>query len=217
MAGLNLFDMLAQTNNGAGITQLAQQFGIDEAQAQSAISALLPAISSGLKRNVAEPGGLQSLIQALQNGSHGELLDQPERLADEETIADGNSILSHILGSRDVSRAAADRASESTGLPSSLLQQMLPVIASMAMSALSKQTGDSSIGGMLSGMLAGNAPQGGSRAGGGLLGGMLGSVLGGGAAASTGSDNPLGGLGNLLDADGDGNSMDDIFDMLNRR
>ena len=214
MAGLNLFDMLAQTNNGAGIAQLAQQFGIDEAQAQSAISALLPAISSGLKRNVAEPGGLQSLIQALQNGSHG---DQPERLADEETIADGNSILGHILGSRDVSRAAADRASESTGLPSSLLQQMLPVIASMAMSALSKQTGNSSIGGMLSGMLAGNAPQGGSRAGGGLLGGMLGSVLGGGAAASTGSDNPLGGLGNLLDADGDGNSMDDIFDMLNRR
>ena len=216
MAGLNLFDMLSQTNNGAGISQLAQQFGLDEAQAQSAIRSLLPALSSGLKRNVSEPGGLASLMNALQNGNHAELLDQPQRLAEPETTNDGNAILGHILGSRDVSRAAATRASESTGLSSDLLKQMLPVIASMAMGALSKQTEDQSVSDMLGSVLSGNSSPSSSGAGGGLLGNVLGSVLGGGRTSAA-SDNPLGGLGSLLDADGDGNAMDDIFDMLGRR
>lgn len=216
MAGLNLFDMLSQTNNGAGISQLAQQFGLDEAQAQSAVRSLLPALSSGLKRNVSEPGGLASLMNALQNGNHAELLDQPQRLAEPAATNDGNAILGHILGSPDVSRAAAARASETTGLSSDLLKQMLPVIASMAMGALSKQTQDQSVGNVLGGLLAGNSSGGSSGAGGGPLGNVLGSVLGGGGATPAGND-PLGGLGSLLDADGDGNAMDDIFDMLGRR
>ncbi|MAF57557.1 DUF937 domain-containing protein [Ponticaulis sp.] len=234
MAGFNLMDMLTRTNDGAGIAQVAQQFGLDESQAQAAVSALLPALSSGLRRNVSQPGGLEALMGALQNGNHGELLDNPERLTSEETVQDGNAILGHILGSRDVSRAAASRASEQTGISSDLLKQILPVVASMAMgalskqtedqsiagmltSALSKQTEDQSIAGMLTSALSGAAPQAGTRSGGGgLLGGLMGA-LGGANEQAGASQNPLGGLGNLLDADGDGNSMDDIFDMLNRR
>ena len=217
MAGFNLMDMLTRTNDGAGIAQVAQQFGLDESQAQAAVSALLPALSSGLRRNVSQPGGLEALMGALQNGNHGELLDNPERLTSEETVQDGNAILGHILGSRDVSRAAASRASEQTGISSDLLKQILPVVASMAMGALSKQTEDQSIAGMLTSALSGAAPQAGTRSGGGgLLGGLMGA-LGGANDQAGASQNPLGSLGNLLDADGDGNSMDDIFDMLNRR
>lgn len=214
MAGLNLFDMLSQTNNGQGITQIAKQFGLDEAQAQSAIGALLPALSSGLKRNASQPGGLGALMDALQNGTHDQYLDQPEKLSEPSTIEDGNAILGHLLGSKEVSRAAATRASEKTGLPDGLLKQLLPVVATMAMGALSKQSKDSSIGNILAGALSGNAPQGGKGLGGGL-GGLLGGLMGGKKGGAGGLD--LGMLGNLLDADGDGNSMDDIFDMLNKR
>ena len=211
MAGLNLLDMLTQTNGGKGIAQIAQQFGLDEGQAQSAVGALLPALSSGLKRNASQPGGLEALLGALQNGNHDQYVDQPEKLAEPDTINDGNAILGHLLGSKDVSRAAATKASAQTGLPDGLLKQILPVVASMAMGALSKQNKDSGIAGMLAGALS----SGGQSSGGGLLGGLLGSVLGGGKKQAGGAD--LGMLGNLLDADGDGNSMDDIFDMLTKK
>lgn len=215
MAGLNLLDMLTQANNGQGVSQIAKQFGMDEAQAQSAIGALLPALSSGLKRNVSQPGGLEALMGALDKGNHAEFLDNPAKLSDPETVSEGNAILGHLLGSKDVSRAAAARASEKTGLSDGLMKQLLPVVASMAMGALSKQKNDSSIGGMLAGALAGNAPQGGKGLGGGL-GGLVGGLLGGKKGGAGGGPD-LGMLGNLLDADKDGNSMDDIFDMLNKR
>lgn len=214
MAGLNLLDMISQTNNGQGLSQIAQQFGLSEDQAQSAVAALLPALSSGLKRNVGQEGGLQSLMGALQNGSHAKFLDQPERLSEPDTLMEGNAILGHLLGSKDVSRAAVSRAAEKTGLTEGLLKQILPIVATMVMSALSKQSQDSGIGGMIAGALAGNAPQGGASTGGGLLGGLMKSALGGSSASS---NSPLGGLGNLLDADGDGSGMDDIFDMLSKR
>lgn len=218
MSGLNLMDMLAQANGGKGISQIAQQFGLDESQASGAIGALLPALSSGLKRNVAAPGGLESLIGALQNGQHDQYLDNPETIAQPDAINDGNAILGHLLGSKDVSRAAASRASQTTGLPDGLLKQMLPMIATLAMGALSKQSKENSgIADILSGVLSGGGAGGKSGQLGGL-GGLLGGLMGGGSKqASNGLPGGLGGLGNLLDADGDGNSMDDIFDMLGKR
>lgn len=213
MAGLNLMDVLTQANDGQGVSQLAKQFGMEPSQAQSAISALLPALSSGLKRNVSQPGGLAALMAALQQGDHDKYLDNPNMLSNPETVSDGNAILGHLLGSKDVSRAAAARASEKTGLPDSLLKQLLPVIATMAMGALSKQKKDSGIADILSGALSGTAAQ-----SGGGLGGMLGGLLGGGKKpAANGGMPDLGMLGSLLDADKDGTSMDDIFDMLSKR
>ena len=213
MAGLNLMDMLTQTNNGQGVSQIAQQFGIEPNQAQSAIAALLPALSSGLKRNVSQPGGLSDLMNALQNGDHDKYLENPNMLTNPETVSEGNAILGHLLGSKEVSRAAAARASAKTGLPDGMLKQLLPLVATMAMGALSKQKKESGIADMLAGALSGA----GGRSSGGGLGGMLGGLLGGGKTQAAGGMPDLGMLGSLLDADKDGNSMDDIFDMLNKR
>lgn len=210
MAGLNLMDMLTQANGGQGVSQVAQQFGLDQSQAQSAIGALLPALSSGLKRNAAQPGGLEALMGALQKGDHEKYLDNPSTLSNPETVSDGNAILGHLLGSKEVSRAAAARASEKTGLSDGLLKQLLPVVATMAMGALSKQKKDSGIADILAGALSGSGSQGGG------LGGMLGGLLGGNAKSGGGMPD-LGMLGGLLDADKDGSSMDDIFDMLGKR
>ena len=215
MAGVNLFDMLMQANNGAAIEHVSQQKGIQPDLAQSAIKALLPAIAGGLQRNVQQPGGLESLLGALQNGHHGQYLDQPETLGRSETIEDGNAILGHLLGSKETSRAVAARAAQKTGLGEGLLKQLLPVVAAMAMGSLSKQTKEPNVASALAGMLGGSPQQGGSSAG---LGDLLGGLLGGGqkqpAAPQAGA---LGMLGGLLDADGDGNAMDDIFQMVMTR
>ena len=225
-AGNNLLAMLAQAQGGEAFGNIGKQFGLDERQTQMAVAALLPALSSGLKRNTAQPGGLQALMGALQTGGHERYFDQPEALNQASARDEGNAILGHLLGSKDVSRAAAQRASANTGIPDGILKQMLPLVATMVMGSLSKQTQEPSIAQALMGALSGQPatpqPQ---QAGGGLLGGILGSVLSGalsGGRAKQPQQQPqqggaLGGLGALLDADGDGNAMDDIFDMLNKR
>ena len=57
-----------------------------------------------------------------------------------ETVQDGNNILGPILGSKDVSRNLAAQASKSTGINSSPIKKALPLIASLAMGAMSKSS-----------------------------------------------------------------------------
>ena len=212
MAGINLFDMLTQANNGAAVQQVGQQAGLQPDMAQAAIKALLPAIAGGLQRNVQQPGGLQSLLGALQNGQHAQYLDQPDSLAQPNAIADGNAILGHLLGSKDTSRAVAAQAAKKTGLSEQVMKSMLPMVASMAMASLSKQTKQPDMASALSGMLSGKQPQAAQAGIGGLLGGLL-----GGKKQSSGGAGAMGMLGGLLDADGDGNPMDDIFQIVMTR
>lgn len=158
---------LLQTIMGAAgggvLQQVAGQFGLNESQAQSAIAALLPALTGGVQRNVQQEGGLESLLGALTGGSHQQYLDDPSSLSN--ATQDGNSILGHLLGSKDVSRQVAAQAAEQTGLGTDIMKQMLPIVASLAMGALSKQSSSNNLAGMM---------QGGQSSG---VMGMLGSFL----------------------------------------
>ena len=215
MAGMNLFDMIAGAQGGGATQQLSSQLGLNQDQTSMALKALLPALSAGLKANTQKPGGLESLLGALQNGDHGKYLDEPERLGRAETIDDGNAILGHLLGSKDVSRQVASAASQRTGIGDDILKQALPLVASMVMGSLSKQTQDPDVSGQLAGMFGGQPS---SQQGGGGIGGLLGAVLGGGrqqaASQQPAQAGMMGMLGNLLDADKDGSAVDDIFDMV---
>lgn len=222
MAGLNLLDMISQAGGGQARQQLGAQLGLDAGQTEQVLKALLPALSAGLKANVSKPGGAESLLKALQGGHHQQYLDQPETLAQPETINDGNAILGHLFGSKEVSREVAGAAAQRTGVGEQVLKAALPMIASMVMGSLSKQTNDPNIAGQLLGMLGGAQPQPAQSQGQGL-GALLGGLLGGGrqqaapAAPQQGQGGMLGALGNLLDADGDGSPMDDIFKMVMSR
>jgi len=211
MAGLNLFDMLAQAQGGGAIANLGKQFGLEGPMAEQAVKALLPAISSGMKRNVAQPDGLSGLLGALQKGNHQQYIDDASALARPEARNEGNAILGHLLSSKDVSREVASRAAQQTGISSSVMKQMLPMIATMAMGSLSKQTAQPGMMDMITGAMG--ASSGRSGGGGGLLGSLAGSLLGGGGAKKQAS-NPLAAM---LDADGDGSMMDDVFNMLSKR
>ncbi|MCS7025358.1 MAG: DUF937 domain-containing protein [Bryobacteraceae bacterium] len=137
---MNLMEVLMNAQGGGMIRQLANQFGLDERQATAAVEHLLPALTGGLQRNLSQEGGLESLLGALGSGHHQQYLDDPELLGRSETVADGNGILGHLLGSKEVSRQVAQRASEQTGIGASVLKQMLPLVATMVMGALSKQS-----------------------------------------------------------------------------
>lgn len=137
---MNLLETILNSQNGGAVRELARNFGLDQDQAVSALSQLVPALSAGLMRNISQGDGLQSLVNALSGGGHSRYLDDLSTLGRPETIDDGNGILGHILGSKDVSRQVARAASQRSGIGEDLLKKMLPVVAGMVMGALSKQS-----------------------------------------------------------------------------
>ncbi len=139
MSILNISDLLLDKSNSNVISEFANNFGVNENQAKDAISTLAESLSRGLGANTQDIKGLDSLMDALENGKHSRYIDEPSVLAREETVEDGNSILGHIFGNKDVSRHVAKRAAEKTGLGASLLKKMLPVVATMVMGSLGKK------------------------------------------------------------------------------
>ena len=96
---MNLLETILSAQGGGAVRGLAQKFGVQEDQATAALQQLLPALSSGLKRNTASSSGLEGLLGALTKGNHQQYLDDPSRLSRPETVQDGNAILGHLLGS----------------------------------------------------------------------------------------------------------------------
>ncbi len=139
---MNILETVMQARGGSVVHQLAKNFGVGESQAQRALGQLLPALARGLSRNASSSDGLSSLLGALNKGNHQRYLDDPSQLTDQSAIDEGNGILGHIFGSKDVSRNVASRAAEKTGIGTDILKKMLPVAASLAMGALGKKAGN---------------------------------------------------------------------------
>lgn len=185
----NLLDVLLQAQGGQAVDRLASRFGLNPSQAGEVLGQLAPALGRGVQRNAAQ-GGLEDLVGALQRGNHQRYVEQPELLEKAETVDEGNAILGHIFGSKDVSRNVAARAAERTGVNDSLIKQMLPVVATMVMGALSQKTA----GGTAVTPGPGHGADAADTSGGGL-----GDLLGG-----------------FLDADRDGSMVDDLLGMAGR-
>jgi hypothetical protein len=136
---MNVLDLIVNAGNGAAVRQLGSRVGLDEGQTTAALSALVPALASGVRRNVQSPGGLTGLVAALTSGNHQRYIDNPGTLEDEATIADGNGILGHVLGSKEVSRDVASQAAAQTGIGADVLKKLLPLAATVMMGAFAKQ------------------------------------------------------------------------------
>jgi hypothetical protein len=204
---MNLFDIVSQAQGGNAINNLAEQFGLDQSQAESAVKHVLPAFSKSLQNNTADADGLKGLLGALQGGNH-QRYDDASLLGSQQATDEGNGILGHIFGSKDVSRGVASHVAGQTGISDSIIKQMLPSLATMVMSSLGKQVASSAMRGGIDALL-----------GRGGRGGLFGSLLSGFLVKKAfGSKKPTGQsvLGSLLASDGDGSYMDDLLRMAGR-
>jgi len=162
---MNLVDLISNAHGGAALQEIGSQLGLGQQQTTMALAALVPALAAGFQRNAQRSSGMDGLLSALSNGQHSRYLDNPAVLGRADSITDGNGILGHVFGSKDVSRQVATRAAAQTGLSEDVLKRMLPMVAALMMGAMARQ-----------------ATQGGGRlaqpasAGGGLMG-MLGATL----------------------------------------
>ena len=155
---MDLLKLLDNVGGAQSLGNLAGTLGLDASKANDLVGAIAPALMDGLKKQAGAEGGLAGLTKALQTGNHQRYVDNPELMSSEETRLDGNKILGHLLGSKDTSRNVAAQAAESTGIDAGLIKQALPMIAGLAMGALSKgsdagNASADSIGGMLGGLV----------------------------------------------------------------
>lgn len=187
----NLNEIIQNAQGGNAVDNLAQQFGISSDQAQSAIHALIPAISAGLLQK-ASSGGLGGIISSLGDPDHQAAFSNPAAAQSDDAVQKGNDAVSDMFGSSHITQQIAQQASAVTGLRPELLVQMLPVILSIVLGGLAKSAQNQGLGGVL-GQLAGASQQGnlgasGDPQSGGILG-MLTSLLGGlfGGAPASGS------------------------------
>lgn len=172
----NLYDILAEAEDGEALAMLGREFGLTPQQTQAAVMALLPAISTGLKQATATPEGLGELFSVMgRQRDLAAMYGAPDIAFAAQGRAAGDDVLSVIFGSPDVSRAVVDQAQQFSGVAGSILKKMLPVIAGIIISGL--------MGGRGQGAPKGSpaSPMGGGL--GDILGQIFGRGLPGGAPA----------------------------------
>lgn len=184
---MGLLQTILEAQGGALVKQLSNNTGLDTNNTVTALAKLLGGLNKGIQTNTVQSGGMDSLLRAIQTGGHQQYLEDTDQAFSAHARQDGNNILGHILGNKNASRALAGQVEQETGISSSILKKMLPLVATMAMGALSKQTNTS--------------------------GGALSALLGGGGRSS--NDN-MGMLSSFLDADNDGSVIDDVMKMATK-
>ncbi len=183
----SIFDLITSQLGSSQLGQIQDQLGLDEGATKKAVPAAVGTLLGALAKNSQSSSGAEALLGALARDHDGSALDNlGGLLGSSQTIADGNGILKHVLGGK---RGAVENGlGQSLGINQGQMGQLLAMLAPVIMGALGKARGQQ---GFDAGSLARTLGQ--ER-------GQLQQKLPAG----------LGGLGGLLDADGDGQIMDDV-------
>jgi hypothetical protein len=142
---MSLFSDVISAGKGIVIKELAKLVGLSDDQAVNALSLLVPALAKGLGQNTADQNGLESFLSVIRSGSHTEYVDNPETLGQSDTISDGNAILGHIFGNKDVSRQIAGYVSGRTGIDTETIKKMLPAVAAATLGTIEKEDEGTSV------------------------------------------------------------------------
>ena len=196
---MNMFDILREAQGGNGIDNLARQFGLGKQETEQVLQQVLPAMSAGFKQRTQSADGLESMLRRIQGTDYEDVYEDPAALQNEATRARGNDVLAEVFGSKDVSREVAQKAEFASGIGSTVVKAMLPMIASMVLGGMQRKTSrDTGMGGILGTLIQGMAGGGASRGGGGGgLDDLLGAVLGSGRQQPQARPGG-GGLGGIL-------------------
>jgi|GEM_PF-290569 len=188
-----LMDLITQFGGSDVITSMAARVGLSAEQTQSAMAALMPAMTSGMAQTVATQG--PEVLNAA--AAKAAAVDSTSPAG----VALGSSLLGKLFGSSEVTASVTQQAATSTGIDASKIASLLPMLATLASGALAH--------GAAAAGPAGTAP---AEASG--LGGMLGSMLSRFSGGTAGTGGGAAGLLSMLDANHDGNVMDDIMGMI---
>ena len=180
-----------QLNNPEILSQLGKTVGADADQVSKVTQLGLPALLEGLNRNAQTPDGAEALAAALDQHKDDSVNDLSGFLQNVDQN-DGAKILSHVFGGKK--DKVQNNLAKQTGLQSGQVSGLLTQLAPMLLGALGNQKKEDNLD--ASG-IASLLPS-------------LGSLLGGSHSGG------LSGIASLLDADKDGDIMDDLKGLLGK-
>lgn len=179
---------------GQDIGNLASQVGGNEGETKNGVMAALPAMLAALGKNAGTEKGAEELNNALEKKHDGSILDNLSGYLSNPDLKDGAGILNHLFGNQTSN--VANAVSQSSGLDTNGSMKMLQMLAPILMGILGQQKKQNNLDakglGNLTSMLASNF---GSEAG---TSGIIETVT------------------NLLDANKDGNVVDDMMGMVGK-
>lgn len=126
---VHLFDIARRAHQGAGFDVLSRQFGLDPAQTQRAVEALLPAFTLAFQRNLLNPTSFADMLGMVASGQYAPFYDGAGARMFPGGPSSGDRLLATLFGSPDMGRQVAAQASAVTGIGAQLLQQMMPALA----------------------------------------------------------------------------------------
>lgn len=179
---------------GQDLGQLAEQVGGNEGQVKNGVMAALPAMLTALSKNTGTEKGAQELNNALEKKHDGSILDNLSGYLSNPDLKDGAGILNHLFGSQTSN--VANAVSQSSGLDTNGSMKMLQMLAPVLMGMLGQQKKQNNLDakglGNLTSMLASNF------------------------CSEAGASGIMDVVTNLLDANKDGNVMDDIMGIVGK-
>ncbi|MBR7009642.1 MAG: DUF937 domain-containing protein [Oscillospiraceae bacterium] len=182
--------------SGGGLNAISKRTKVNQEDVAKVLSAGIPALVGGMRRNAGAEAGAASLSRALADHSKDDV-SNPAAFLKSADLKDGKKILGHVLG--DDQKGLVDEISKAAGVTKGKTTTILALVAPLLLSLLGSQNSGSSGGGLL-GMLGGLLG-GGQSSGGGLLGGLL-----GGGQQPAQSQQSGGLLGSLLGGSSSGNA-----------
>ena len=131
-------------SNEPVLEALAGSAGLATGDVKAVVAGVLGELAAAAERNTLSRGGLADLVAFMGRGAPQRLLDEPEWIADparSNRVQDyGIAALDLLLGSKDRSRAIADRVSRQTGVDAAVVRDLMPAVAAVAMGGMRRET-----------------------------------------------------------------------------
>jgi hypothetical protein len=184
-----LIGMLASQLGGPVVQQISQQIGADQGATKSAVGMALPMLLSAMGNNAATPDGANAINQATQ-AQDGSILDNLMGFVGNAGAAGmGGALLSQVLGGGGGQNEIASNISQQTGMDNGTVGQILGILTPIVIAAIGKF----------------------SQQGGIDPSSMVQTLAGAG-----GNNDLIGMATKMLDADGDGNVIEDLGNIIGK-
>ena len=144
---MNLYDVMMGAGGGQGVTTLANQFGISQQQTQAALQAMMPAFSLGMQNTALDPLGFGALLNQMTNAAHVATYANPAQAT--AAAALGGNVLAQIFGSQAIAQQIGQQAALASGVSPQVIQQMMPLVASMLIGGIAQAMAAQGLGNMI--------------------------------------------------------------------
>jgi hypothetical protein len=172
--------------SGGGLSAICKRTKLKQEDVAKVLTAGIPALVGGMKRNAGGKAGADSLSKALSVHSKDDVSD-PAAFLKSADLADGKKILGHVLG-KDQS-GVLEEISKASGVTKGKSTTILALAAPLLLSLLGSQNSSNSSSGNSGGLM-----------------GLLGGLLGGGQSSQSSQSQSGSLLGGLLGGSSNSNA-----------